>query len=261
MSLKYQINQLEQFENAELNEIIGSVSTFPQEEEPFRGFLLRGMKIVYDVQLYCTPKPQKCSTIAKISKAFAVINGGFWTDAHTPLDWCVHEKQELTPLSNPNRPTIYFENTNICIDSADLQRCSNSLLQAGPLLLGHGQINTDYSDYSLRSDQFDSDITKKRYPRCVFGLDATAYYFLVIDGRSRTTGGLFLHELAELCRQLGMIDAINLDGGASTTLIINQRLINEPRFSFYRNNRFWSARIPGRERKVPNALILKKKQK
>jgi hypothetical protein len=257
--LYYYLNSLERFDAAELCQIIGTVSAMPEEEEPFQGFLLRGPKSTYEIQLYCASKPQKCSAIAQATQALGVINGGFWTDERKPLDWCIYQNELLTPLTNFARPTIYFGKETTYIGSADTSQCGDNLLQTGPFLIQQGQIHTDYSDYTLRSDQFDSDITKRRYPRSVFGIDATSYYFLVIDGRSPKTGGLFLHELADLCRQLGMHDAINLDGGASTTLIANQGLINEPRFSFYHNNRFFSARVPFHERKIPNALLLRKK--
>jgi exopolysaccharide biosynthesis protein len=49
------------------------------------------------------------------------------------------------------------------------------------------------------------------------------------DGRrSGVDAGLTMAELAEVLRDLGAIDAINLDGGGSTTLVHRGHLLNRP---------------------------------
>lgn len=52
--------------------------------------------------------------------------------------------------------------------------------------------------------------------------------FLVIDGRSTVSRGVNLNELADILLSLGATDAINLDGGGSTTMVINGVLANKP---------------------------------
>lgn len=56
-----------------------------------------------------------------------------------------------------------------------------------------------------------------------------------------------LKEAAELMRSLGARDAMNLDGGGSTTMVVNGRLRNRPR---------GAAGAPVRERPVANALVV-----
>jgi exopolysaccharide biosynthesis protein len=51
---------------------------------------------------------------------------------------------------------------------------------------------------------------------------------LVVDGRQRESRGVDLVELATLLRDLGCREAINLDGGGSSALVIDGELINRP---------------------------------
>jgi hypothetical protein len=110
---------------------------------------------------------------------------------------------------------------------------AGDLLQAGPLLVRDGRtVVTDASDaegFSAGQSQFDSDITDGRYPRAALGIGAGVLLAVVCDGRSDTDCGLTLSELADLMAGLGARDAINLDGGGSTSLVRGDRLVNRPR--------------------------------
>ena len=59
-----------------------------------------------------------------------------------------------------------------------------------------------------------------RHPRSLIGTDAQGYVWLVVvDGRAPGMAeGMSIAELTELARSLGMTDALNLDGGGSSTL-------------------------------------------
>lgn len=66
-------------------------------------------------------------------------------------------------------------------------------------------------------------------PRTAIGIDADGRYFLVVsDGRTRASEGLSLRELAEFMQTLGCAIAYNLDGGGSSTLVIDGELVNHP---------------------------------
>jgi exopolysaccharide biosynthesis protein len=66
------------------------------------------------------------------------------------------------------------------------------------------------------------------HPRTSVGLsrDGRWLYIIVVEGRLPDFDGFTLNQLARLYRSLGVRDAINLDGGGSTTLIINNKRIN-----------------------------------
>jgi exopolysaccharide biosynthesis protein len=51
---------------------------------------------------------------------------------------------------------------------------------------------------------------------------------VVCDGRTLTEAGLSLVELARTMIELAAVDAINLDGGGSATLVVDGQLVNVP---------------------------------
>ena len=66
-------------------------------------------------------------------------------------------------------------------------------------------------------------------PRTAIGMiDKNHYLFLVADGRSSTSKGLSLYQLAEFMEKLGAMTAYNLDGGGSSTMYYNGEVINHP---------------------------------
>ncbi len=75
-------------------------------------------------------------------------------------------------------------------------------------------------------------------------------YFAVIDGRFPLGIGMSISELQVLCESLGLYEAINLDGGGSSTLWNKETgVVNHP----YDNKQFDHAG----ERVVPNVIIVK----
>ncbi|MFF4142138.1 phosphodiester glycosidase family protein [Streptomyces sp. NPDC001698] len=69
----------------------------------------------------------------------------------------------------------------------------------------------------------------KRNPRTLAGVDAAGRTVLVTaDGRSTSALGLSITESAEIAKALGLRDAINLDGGGSTTMVIDGKVLNQP---------------------------------
>jgi hypothetical protein len=69
-----------------------------------------------------------------------------------------------------------------------------------------------------------------RHPRSAVGVsrDGRTLWLLAVDGRSTTSVGMTLVELAERMRALGAWDALNFDGGGSTAMVVNQRLVTVP---------------------------------
>ncbi|MGW3495904.1 phosphodiester glycosidase family protein [Streptomyces sp. NPDC001020] len=69
----------------------------------------------------------------------------------------------------------------------------------------------------------------KRNPRTLAGVDAQGRTVLVTaDGRSTDSLGLSIPESAAVARALGLRDAMNLDGGGSTTMVSGGDVINHP---------------------------------
>jgi len=69
-----------------------------------------------------------------------------------------------------------------------------------------------------------------RHPRTMFGVDRVGFVWLVtVDGRQPDfSAGMTLLELQAFARRLGLTDALNLDGGGSTTMVIAGNIVNHP---------------------------------
>jgi exopolysaccharide biosynthesis protein len=52
---------------------------------------------------------------------------------------------------------------------------------------------------------------------------------VVVDGRQPNHSvGMSLPELTDLARSLGLVDALNLDGGGSSTMVVKGEVVNRP---------------------------------
>ncbi len=107
------------------------------------------------------------------------------------------------------------------------------LLQAGPLLVAGARRalfdGRDEEGFSAGAHQFDSDITRGRYPRAALALAGDRLLAVACDGRTPRDVGMTLGELADVLVKLGATDALNLDGGGSASLVHAGRLCNRPR--------------------------------
>ena len=95
-------------------------------------------------------------------------------------------------------------------------------LGAGPMLLVGGKTRITRKPEQLFAKRDD------RHPRTALGLRGSKLLLLVADGRSKESRGLTLAELAALLKSLGARDAMNLDGGGSSTLVVDGVLMNRP---------------------------------
>ena len=103
----------------------------------------------------------------------------------------------------------------------------------------------------IRTHYSSAQFYDKRHPRAAFGTDDEGNaYLLVIDGRFKgKADGATIYETAYICHMLGMTNAINLDGGGSTTLWTEKTgVINHP----YDNKKFDHEG----ERTVPNLIVV-----
>ncbi len=66
-------------------------------------------------------------------------------------------------------------------------------------------------------------------PRTALAYNADTLFLIVADGRQpKYSTGLTLYELASILLELGATEAINLDGGSSSTFVVNDEVINRP---------------------------------
>lgn len=114
-----------------------------------------------------------------------------------------------------------------------------NIVGAGPRLVMDGKIFVTAAE-----EKFPADIRVGRAPRSAVGVTEYGDYILaVVDGRQAHSKGCTLQEWAEiLLNEFGAVNAINLDGGGSSALVVKDFLVNKP--------------SDGKERAVGNALAI-----
>ena len=112
------------------------------------------------------------------------------------------------------------------------------IIGCGPRLVANGRVNV-----TVDEEDFPADIRIGRAPRSAVGITKDGRYLLaVVDGRQSHSVGLTLTDWARLLVKFGAQDALNLDGGGSSDLVVNGEVQNSP--------------SDGQERLVGDALVL-----
>ena len=98
----------------------------------------------------------------------------------------------------------------------------NHILSGGPYLVKDGEVFVDTVSEKLQS-------IGGRNPRTAIGYTQDKHLILLAaDGREGASIGLTLNELANIMKQLGCVNAMNLDGGGSTVMYVNGKVVNKP---------------------------------
>jgi exopolysaccharide biosynthesis protein len=94
---------------------------------------------------------------------------------------------------------------------------------AGPYLLKEGNVYIDCASQKFAFSPYTKD------PRSAAGITADNHLLLVtVDGRQKNSIGMSFHQLAHFMKSLGVVNAMNLDGGSSTQMSINGKIVNNP---------------------------------
>lgn len=145
---------------------------------------------------------------------FVLSFGG--TDLPSPLD-------QLVPQVQVSLQTNWVSLNGV--SSSELDSAEHIVNGAG-LLRRRGIAVTNWSAESLRGPAF----TESRHPRTVIGVDDKGFIWLIaIDGRQPERAvGMNFAELQRLCDRLHITDALNLDGGGSTSMVVKGEIRNKP---------------------------------
>ena len=218
----------------------------------------------YTLAFAYEPRRTKTSEMARRHGAVAALNGSFFDmDQHFPICYLRIDSVDIGE-NTPGKDTVnrkYYQYGTLCLcgDSVLILKTDSSrhweeglsfpnIMTAGPLLIWHD---------TLQYMRDDRTFVTNRHNRTAVGIreDGTVLLF-VADGRAKESEGLSLTELQLLLRWLGCRDALNLDGGGSSTLYLNignyQGVANCPSD----NGRFDHAG----ERSVSNAVLIMKNE-
>ena len=196
-----------------------------------------------------TPKYGKTTKTATDTNSLEFSIGGDGTvlsqgnnNMAIPADGYVisgHGKYKNWLLQNlkEGKRVIVYQNLN------EIQEGLLHAISGGPNLIENGEINITAAE-----EKFRADIAQGRAPRTAIGITGDKkIIFIAIDGRQESSIGVTLEELASVMQGYGAWEAMNLDGGGSTEMVVNGQVVNSP--------------SDGHERPVSNAVILNKKSK
>jgi len=102
--------------------------------------------------------------------------------------------------------------------------------------------------YLLQNGRYNEAITNvTKDPRTAIGFSRQGRLILIVaDGRTPQSAGLSLREVSNIMLEFDAVIAINLDGGGSSAMWINNRIVNVP----------VDENVPGKERPVANHLCI-----
>ena len=98
----------------------------------------------------------------------------------------------------------------------------NHIISGGPYLVKNGEIFIDMTEQKLGA-------IGGKNPRTAIGYTADGNLIMVaVDGREGASVGMTLRELAGFLQSVGCVNAMNLDGGGSTVMYVNGKVVNMP---------------------------------
>jgi hypothetical protein len=118
-----------------------------------------------------------------------------------------------------------------------------TVIGGGPVLLQNGEIKITNNE----ERKFAGNAINDRHPRTAIGYTKeNQLIILVAEGRTESAAGITLVQEAQILRGLGCAEALNLDGGGSSCMIINGKATNSPSDK-------------GEQRSVPSVFLIGRK--
>jgi len=170
---------------------------------------------------------QLTSTMATNNDAILAINGDFYGFRDSGLIIRNGVLYRDLARSSPDNQTLLIDGLgnfstitegSISGDSLVAQGIIQSF-SFGPVLVKDGVIQSCTTNF----------VSSKANPRTAIGMiEPLHYLWVVVDGRSSVSSGMTLKQLAQVFVDRGATIAYNLDGGGSSTLWFNGKIINNP---------------------------------
>lgn len=170
---------------------------------------------------------EKTSTMAENNQAILAINGDFYGFRSTGYvirngvlyrDVANSSDQQDLVIDNDGNFSIINESDTTA--QSLLDNGAWQVLSFGPSLIENNQLSV--------SEDTEVGQSMASNPRTAIGqIDTNHYVIIVSEGRTDDSKGLSLYQLAEQFKSLGAKTAYNLDGGGSSTLYFNGKVINQ----------------------------------
>ena len=148
---------------------------------------------------------------------------GFNTNGQMDIAWIASRNDSIFEWDEPanNKPEKPI--TDLEFSNAKFWNVKDAM-QAGPVIVSSGRKNV-----TTNEEVFFWSKISEIHPRTAAGYTKDGkYIFMVVDGRQPDSRGVDLNELSILMYDLDCEEAINLDGGGSSAIVVNGKLLNNP---------------------------------
>lgn len=169
-------------------------------------------------------------SVVRGKKAVAVSRSALWIDesGKMRIGWVAQQGDDRwslpAPLDGKAPPWDADGPKPSAVPGATKIGRVREAVGAGPMLLRDGRAT------STRDEERMFEGKDVRHPRTALGIDTREgkMLWVVVDGRHEGSVGMTLAELAAFMKDLGCTEALNCDGGGSSTFILNGALVNRP---------------------------------
>ncbi len=135
-------------------------------------------------------------------------------------------REQLMNLLQVGTRIVHFvkQTSPMDLNSGTLFRTAEDITNGVPRLIKNGKI-----EITWEQEKSSKSFVETRHPRtAVAKLKDGKFLMVTVDGRSEASGGIGLEDLAKILLELGATDAMNLDGGGSTTMFLGGKIVNKP---------------------------------
>lgn len=166
------------------------------------------------------------SDIADENNAVLAINGDYYGARQIGY---VIRNSKLYRNTSGDRDALVIQKNGEFKFVSESETSAEQLLQDGALqVFSFGPVLLNNSEISVGENE-EVGMAMASNPRTAVGyLGNNHYVFVVSDGRTSESAGLSLYELASFMKEIGVVDAYNLDGGGSSTMVFKGEIINNP---------------------------------
>ena len=166
------------------------------------------------------------SDMADKNNAVLAINGDYYGARQSGY---VIRNSKLYRNTSGDRDALVIQKNGEFKFVLESETSAEQLLQAGALqVFSFGPVLLNNSEISVGENE-EVGMAMASNPRTAVGyLGNNHYVFVVSDGRTSESAGLSLYELASFMKEIGVVDAYNLDGGGSSTMVFKGEIINNP---------------------------------
>lgn len=157
--------------------------------------------------------------------ALYVVPDSVWTRGGTPVPpgGIVLSEADSAAAS----PVARGDTVRILLGFTPAQGRVQTLVGGGPRIVLDGR---NVAGTEEHREGTAPDFSSRRHPRSGIGFsaDTTMLFFVTVDGRQDSSAGMSLQEFAELMVSFGIAQGMNLDGGGSTTMVVEGNVVNSP---------------------------------